>query len=212
LNREKNKINTENLMQTMENNTIDIDGCPINFLQAGDFSTTPLLFLHGKAFQAETWQELGTLQAAIDAGFSVLALDLPGFGKSPGADIAPEKVIKAVMQAATVENVILIGPSMGGKIALEFSLNNPENVAALVLIGAVGVEENRDLLHKLPARSLIIWGENDQISDPGNGLLLNKEIAGSELVVFQGAKHPCYLEQPELWHTTLLQFAKSLTN
>lgn len=197
-------------MQPIENKTISVYGCPINTLQAGDFSTTPLVFLHGKAFQAETWQELGTLQAAIDAGFSILALDLPGFGKSPAADIPPEKVIKAVMEAASIENGILIGPSMGGKIALEFSLNNPENVAGLVLIGAVGVEENRDRLNKLPSKSLILWGENDQISDPANGVLLNKEISGSELVVFQGAKHPCYLEQPELWHTTLLNFAKTV--
>lgn len=199
-------------MQTIENKTIQIDGHRINTLQAGDFSNTPLLFLHGKAFQAETWQELGTLQAAIDAGFSILALDLPGFGKSPEADIAPEKVIKAVMQAAAIETGIIIGPSMGGKIALEFTLNNPENVAALVLIGAVGVEENKDRLHKLPSKSLLIWGENDQISDPANGVLLNREIPGSELVVFQGAKHPCYLEQPELWHRTLLNFAKTVPN
>lgn len=199
-------------MQTIENKTIQVDGCPINTLQAGDFSSTPLVFLHGKAFQAETWQELGTIQAAIDAGFSVLALDLPGFGKSPEGDIAPEKVIKAVMKAVAIEAGIIIGPSMGGKIALEFSLNNPENVAGLVLIGAVGVEENKDRLHKLPSKSLIVWGENDQISDPANGVLLNNKISGSELVVFQGAKHPCYLEQPELWHTTLLNFAKTVTN
>ncbi len=55
-----------------------------------------------------------------------------------------------------------------------------------------------------------IWGENDQISDPANGELLNKTISGSKLVVFKGAKHPCYLEQPELWHETLVNFAKTV--
>jgi hypothetical protein len=54
----------------MENKTITIDGSPINILMAGDFSTTPLLFLHGKAFQSATWEELGTLQTAIDANLN----------------------------------------------------------------------------------------------------------------------------------------------
>jgi abhydrolase domain-containing protein 14 len=99
---------------------------------------------------------------------------------------------------------------MSGKIGIEYSLNNPEKIAGLVLIGAVGVEENSDQLNKLPAKSLIIWGENDQISDPANGRLLNKKIKGSRLIVFQDAKHPCYLEQPELWHQQLLNFVKTV--
>lgn len=199
-------------MLPIEDKTINIDGSPINVKMAGDFNTIPLLFLHGKAFQAETWQELGTLQAAIEAGFSVLAIDLPGFGKSPEADLSPETVINGVMKISNIESAILIGPSMSGKIAMEYTFSNPKKTAALVLVGAVGVEENRDKLNQLPSRTLIIWGENDQISDPANGRLLNKEISGSELVVFDGAKHPCYLEQPELWHKTLLNFAKNVTN
>ena len=199
-------------MLPIEDKTINIDGSPINVKMAGDFNTIPLLFLHGKAFQAETWQELGTLQAAIEAGFSILAIDLPGFGKSPEANLSPETVINGVMKISNIESAILIGPSMSGKIAMEYTFSNPKKTAALVLVGAVGVEENRDKLNQLPSRTLIIWGENDQISDPANGRLLNKEISGSELVVFDGAKHPCYLEQPELWHKTLLNFAKNVTN
>ncbi len=197
-------------MQSIKNKIITINGSPINILQAGDFSTTPLLFLHGKAFQAETWQELGTLQACINAEFSVLALDLPGFGKSPEAAITPETVISEVMKAEKIDRAIVVGPSMSGKIALEFALNNPEKIAGLVLVGAVGVEENRGRLNKLPSKTLIIWGENDQISDPENGVLLNNKISGSQLVVFKGAKHPCYLEQPELWHQTLINFAQTV--
>ena len=199
-------------MQSIENKTITIDGSSINILMAGDFSTTPLLFLHGKAFQAETWEELGTLQAAIEAGYSILALDLPGFGKSPESGLTPEAVINGVMDATGIKSVLLIGPSMSGKIGIEFALANFEKIAGLVLIGAVGVEENRDQLHNLPTNTLMIWGENDQISDPANGKLLNEKVKGSELVIFPGAKHPCYLEQPEPWHQTLLSFAKTVAN
>ena len=199
-------------MDLLKNKTISVNNSPINILTAGDLSSTPLLFLHGMAFQAATWNELGTLQAAIDAGFAVLALDLPGFGKSPEADIDPKTVINEVMQAEGIDKATIIGPSMGGKVALEFTLANPQKIAGLVLIGAVGVEENRDQLHNLPSKSLIIWGENDQISDPANGKLLEEKITGSKLVTFKGAKHPCYLEQPEFWHQTLINFAKTVAN
>lgn len=198
-------------MQSITSQRVPVDGCAVNTLQGGDHAKPTMLFLHGKAFQAETWLELGTLQAAIDAGFSVLAIDLPGFGKTADAEITPAEIINRVMAATDQKEVILIGPSMGGKIALEFSLENPNKVMALVLIGAVGVQENKDQLHELPESTLIIWGENDQISDPANGTLLNESVRDSKLIIFKGAKHPCYLEQPELWHETLLKFAKTIT-
>ncbi len=203
--------NGSHTMQLLENKMITVNGCSINVLMAGDFSKTPLFFLHGKAFQAETWQELGTLQVAIDAGFSVLAIDLPGFGKSPEADIDSTTVIDGVMEAFDIENAILIGPSMSGKIAIEYAVATPQRVVGLALIGAVGVQENRHNLHKLPAQTLIIWGENDQISDPENSVLLKAKVPGSELVIFKGAPHPCYLEQTKLWHDTLLNFANRIT-
>jgi len=194
-------------MHTLKTQIVDISGCQVHTLQGGDKSKPTLFFLHGKAFQAETWRELETLQTAIDAGFFVIAVDLPGFGKTPEADLTPETIITKLMQAADLQKIILIGPSMGGKVALEFSLAHPDDITGLVLIGAVGVEENRDQLHALPKSTLIIWGENDQISDPANGKLLNDQIDGSTLVIFQGAKHPCYLEQATLWHKTLMDFA-----
>ena len=197
-------------MQTLKTQLIDISGCQVHTLQGGDKSKATLFFLHGKAFQAETWLELGTLQAVTDAGFSVIAIDLPGFGKTPDANLSPETVITGVMQAVDLKKMILVGPSMGGKIALEFTLAHPDSILGLVLIGAVGVEENKSQLHKLPESTLIVWGENDQISDPANGKLLNEQIDGSTLITFQGAKHPCYMEQPALWHTTLLDFVHTV--
>ncbi|AGF76608.1 putative hydrolase or acyltransferase of alpha/beta superfamily [Desulfocapsa sulfexigens DSM 10523] len=198
-------------MQPIKNETIAVNGSPINILMAGDHSQTPLLFLHGKAFQAETWQQLGTIQAAIDAGFPILALDFPGFGKSPESDTTPETVINGVLEATGIKSIIMVAPSMSGKIAIEYALANPHRIAGLVLIGAVGVQENRENLCKLPPRTLLIWGENDQISAPANGALLNREIPGSEFVIFKNAPHPCYLEQPAFWHDTLLNFAQKVT-
>ena len=198
-------------MYQTEDKTVQINGSPIHTIRAGDHTGSTVLFLHGKAFQAETWKELGTLEAVLRAGFSIIALDLPGFGKSPESPLTPEQVIGGVMDEAGLKKIVLAGPSMGGKIAMEFCLDNPEKIAGLVLLGAVGVEENRDRLPQLPAETLILWGENDQISDPKNGALLEQSIPGSKRIIFKDAKHPCYLEQPKLWHESLLNFVHTLT-
>ncbi|MBU0943296.1 MAG: alpha/beta hydrolase [Proteobacteria bacterium] len=197
-------------MQSVQNKRIEIDGHSINTLQAGKSSSPAILLLHGKSFQAETWRELGTLGKIAGEDLFVVALDFPGYGKSTQAPLSSERVINGVMEAAGIDKAILVAPSMGGKIGLEYSLEHPEKILGLVLIGSVGIRENRQRLSKLPSSTLIIWGENDQISDPSNGALLHESIPGSQLVIFAGAKHPCYLEQPQLFHKTLLNFAKTI--
>ncbi len=197
-------------MQQIKQKHIDIKGCTINTLQGGTPGSKTLVFLHGMAFKAQTWQELGTLQAAVDEGFRVIAIDLPGFGESPAADLSPGEVIMGVLQATTTEQCVLIGPSMGGRVAIGYGIANPSTLLGLVLIGPVGVQENKAQLHMLPESTLILWGENDQVSSPENAKILKENIAGSRVITFAGAGHPCYLEQPDLWHKTLLDFASSL--
>ncbi len=198
-------------MHSIQKKRIEIDGHSINILQAGASSAPPVLLLHGKAFQAETWRDLGTIEKIAAAGLFAIALDLPGYGKSAQAPLSPEVVINETMHTLGIDKAILIAPSMGGKIAMEYTFLHPQKIDGLVLIGPVGVEENRQRLNELPSSTLIIWGENDQISNPSNGVLLHESIPGSKLVIFAGAKHPCYMEQPEFWHETLLNFAKKVT-
>jgi pimeloyl-ACP methyl ester carboxylesterase len=72
----------------------DYGGHPIHTLQAGPDSGPLILLLHGKMFQAATWQETGTLAKLAEAGYHVVALDLPGFGNSPFTNIEPSEVLK----------------------------------------------------------------------------------------------------------------------
>ena len=189
--------------------TLPQTGAVIHSLQAGSPDTPPILLLHGKAFQAETWRELGTLDLLADQGYFALAIDLPGFGRSQTDQTSPGDVIKAVLQTLPTAPV-LIGPSMSGQLAMEHCLANPDTVSGLVLVGAVGVAENRDQLHRLPGKTLIIWGEHDQISDPANADLLHNSIKGSTKQVIKGAKHPCYLDETETWHEHLSSFLATL--
>lgn len=190
--------------------TLSIDGAAIHTLQTGTPGNPPIVLLHGKAFQAETWRELGTLEHLAAQDLFVVALDLPGFGKSPAADILPAKILNGVINTMGLTSPILVGPSMGGRIAMEFTLDHPEKIRALVLIGAVGVQENQARLTSLPADTLIVWGEHDQISDPNNSNTLHQATNGSTLKIINGAKHACYLEQPDSWHQALTDFIAGL--
>jgi pimeloyl-ACP methyl ester carboxylesterase len=39
-----------------------------------------------------------------------------------------------------------------------------------------------------------------------NAELLHDKIKGSKLLVIEGARHPAYLDDPELWHKELVGF------
>jgi pimeloyl-ACP methyl ester carboxylesterase len=188
--------------------TIDLEQYSVHLLRSEELCTKNVLFLHGVKFKAETWKDLGTLEKVRDEGFGVYALDLPGFGDSPKADVSPVQVVKQVILNQKLDKPVLVGPSMGGKVSLDFVIAHPELVGGLVLIGAVGVDEVADKLADIKVPTLIVWGSEDAISPLKNGHTLDRLIPDSELVLVQGAPHPCYLDQPDIWHWELTRFLK----
>jgi len=199
-------------MTEITTNKIITNSCEIHFLHAGEPDKTAVVLLHGMKFQAATWQELGTLKRIAEAGFQAIAIDIPGFGLSPACSTEQDKVLEAFLQELGQKKVILVGPSMGGRITLEFTINHPELVSALVLVGAVGVEENRNNLSSINIPTLLVWGSEDQISPLTNCKLLQSSITGAKKIIIEGAPHPCYLDNPDTWHTELMNFLSSVAD
>jgi len=191
--------------------SIDIPSCSLHCLAAGDKTARDIVLLHGMKFQAATWQELGTLKVLADAGMRALAVDMPGFGKSPACEAEQDGVLTEFINRETSGKPVLLGPSMGGRIALEFAINHPQQVSGLILVGAVGVEENRDRLAEIKVPTLLIWGSEDRISPVANSEVLLGAVEGAERVLLKGAPHPCYLDQPETFHGALRNFVSSLS-
>jgi pimeloyl-ACP methyl ester carboxylesterase len=94
-------------------------------------------FLHGAGMDHTVWQ----LPARWFAwhGHSVLAVDLPGHGRSEGSalDSIAELAqwLGRVMDAAGLERAGLVGHSMGGAAALEAAAALPDRVARIALLG-----------------------------------------------------------------------------
>lgn len=105
--------------------------------RAFDPKLPAIVFIHGAAFDHSVWQWQSRYFA--HHGFSVLAVDLPGHGRSPGP--ARETIggladwVGAFLDAATLERAAVIGHSMGSLVALETAIRREHNVAKLVLIG-----------------------------------------------------------------------------
>jgi abhydrolase domain-containing protein 14 len=182
--------------------------CEINALKAGSAKGKDILLLHGMSFQAKTWQDLGTLGVLGGAGYDVTAIDMPGFGLTKRCGIGPDDVLVKFMEAEGLKKPVLVGPSMGGRISLNFALDHPDKVGGLVLIGCVSVEDNRDRLKTIAVPTFIVWGAKDHIAPMSNAKLLHSEIKGSKLLVIEDARHPAYLDNPKLWHEELLEFLK----
>ena len=197
-------------MPTLTTRQIDLDGCTIHCLESGDPAGRAVVLLHGMKFQAETWRELGTLAQLADQGLRVPAVDMPGFGRSPAHPLPPGEVVHRLLDKLDIDRAVLVGPSMGGRVAMEYAIAHPERLAGLVLVGAVGVADNRADLGRITVPVLVVWGSEDQVAPLADSDTLLTELPRARREILDGAPHPCYLDRPERWHEVLRTFLTSL--
>ena len=117
-----------------------VEGAPL-YAYTGGKTFDPLkptvVFIHGVLNDHSVW----ILQSRHFAnhGWNVLAIDLPGHGRSGGK--APATVqsaaqsIVALLDAAGVSKAILMGHSFGSLIALHAAAEHPSRVSQLVMVG-----------------------------------------------------------------------------
>jgi len=189
---------------------VEAAGTRVHYLRCGPQDGRPVVLLHGASFRAETWRQIGTLERLAAAACRAYAVDLPGFGESPRADVDPQRFLSALLDALKVEQPVVVSPSMSGRYALPLVTGEPQRVAGYVAVAPVGIPGHRDKLANLTAPVLAVWGENDEIVPRANADLLVHLAPNARKVIIPSAGHAPYMNNADAFHAALLDFLRSL--
>ena len=150
---------TTALMQRAQIRDVAVQGINVRYAIAGE--GPPVLLVHGLASSMITWY--CNMDALADAGFTAIAVDLPGYGDSGLAnhlEYDPETAAHFLADFATelnFERFSVAGNSAGGLIAGVTALEYPERVEKVALVAAAGL--GRRLSWPLRLISVPVLGE-----------------------------------------------------
>jgi pimeloyl-ACP methyl ester carboxylesterase len=118
---------------------VALHGDDVAYRMAGEGET--LLLVHGMAGSSATWR---AVLPQLERRYRVVAPDLPGHGDSakPRGDYslgAFAAWLRDLLRELDIERVTVIGQSLGGGVAMQFSYQHPDLCDRLVLIGSGGL-------------------------------------------------------------------------
>ena len=188
----------------------EVGNMKLHWLEAGPSEGMPVLLLHGARFHSGTWEQVGTLDRLAKEGFRAVAIDLPGFGESPAAPAGAKLDLADFLAAQKLERPVVLSPSMSGDVALPLVTRHPDQVSGFVAVAPVGLPGYEKALRKLALPTLIVWGDKDELVPVAQAKALHGWVKNSQLVILKDARHPCYLDRPDEFHTALISFLKSV--
>ncbi|PXA05347.1 alpha/beta hydrolase [Coraliomargarita sinensis] len=108
---------------------------PLNALRFENPGAPALVILHGLLGASRNWTTIGR---ALQERFDVHALDLRNHGSSPHAESMRwaelSADLTAYLEKEGLNEVILMGHSLGGKIAMRYACENPDQVKKLIIV------------------------------------------------------------------------------
>lgn len=113
-----------------------------------------VLFVHGSGgHHAAWWQQIPYFSRQ---GYSVVTLDLRGFGRSTSELDEYDSLefpgdILAVLDAAGIYRAVLAGQSIGASAALKVAVAHPERAAGVILAHSLGGLDNAELAELVKA-------------------------------------------------------------
>jgi len=118
---------------------LDVNGKAAYAWTAGSApASAAIVFIHGAQNDHSVWTAQARALAA--QGHHVLAVDLPGHGRSAGPALAAVEAMAAwlldLLAAAGIAHAVLAGHSMGSLVALEAAARAPARIRGLALVGS----------------------------------------------------------------------------
>ncbi|KAF2294966.1 hypothetical protein GH714_029789 [Hevea brasiliensis] len=234
--------------------------------------TSPMVLLHGFDSSCLEWRY--TFPLLEEAGMETWAVDILGWGFSdlerlPSCDVASKRNhLYQFWRSHIRRPIILVGPSLGAAVAIDFAVNHPEAVEKLVFIDASVYAEGTGDLAKLPRalayagvyllksvplrlyvnflafnggpptlfislvedatvnfmisggynvnaqiekvkkRTLIIWGEDDQIISNKLAVRLHSELPNAIIRQIPECGHIPHVEKPDSVAKLIIEFVR----
>lgn len=144
--------------EILKEQDLQLDGIQVHYNEAGQGDA--LLILHGWGASSESWI---LLQRALSKeGFRVIAIDLPGFGRTNPPSVAwgvqeYANFVERFVSAIGLDKFFLLGHSFGGQIAISFTVEHQELVRKLILAAPPGIRKLPGFKeHMLSALSKIV--------------------------------------------------------
>ncbi len=129
---------------------VELNQCQFYYQIAGHGH--PLVLIHAGICDSRMWDDQWTFLAQQ---YQVVRFDIRGFGRSsaPSFPFTPHEDLQALLEFLGIRKTYLLGASMGGQIALDFTLAHPEVVDGLILVGSA-------LTDRKPSDGLILqWSQ-----------------------------------------------------
>ncbi|GER51478.1 alpha/beta-Hydrolases superfamily protein [Striga asiatica] len=212
---------------------------------------SPLVLLHGFDSSCLEWR--CTLPLLEEHGLETWAIDVLGWGFSDLGNVDSKRDHLYQFWSSYIKRpMVLIGPSLGAAIAIDFAVNYPEAVYLLrslpLRIYATSLAFNGSLpwetcldwtnigrlhcslpwwadatvdfmisggysvstqIEQVKQKTLIIWGENDQIIDYKLAVRLHSELPNAILRQIQDCGHIPHVEKPEAVSKLIAEFVKA---
>lgn len=130
----------------------------------------PLFILHGLFGLGDNWMTFSNTFSSL--GFACYAIDLRNHGRSPHSDDISYSLmaadVKELMDDLSIDKIILMGHSMGGKVAMFFSELFPERVEKLIVVDIAPryyAPHHQNILSALHAVDLQSAGGRKQVEE-----------------------------------------------
>ena len=117
----------------MVSGTVDAGGVRVWYKEAG--SGPALVLLHEGLADSRMYD---SQFAAFAEHYHVVRYDLPGYGRSgsPEGPFSHHDILYRLLRNLDIEQAALLGMSLGGSVALDFTLTDPSMVSALLLLAS----------------------------------------------------------------------------
>ncbi|KAF4521146.1 hypothetical protein B566_EDAN012912 [Ephemera danica] len=185
---------------------------PTSIIPAGQ----TILLLHGRSFSSETWAKLGTSALMAAIGYHVVAVDLPGFGKTGGDQYKEEdrpEFLSKLISSLGLEQPVIVSPSMSGSYSLPFLPLHPEQLSGFVAVAPTSTNiVPQEVLATVQTPTMAVVGSEDDTGLAEQSMLNFQVLPNLLEVELSGATHAAYMSQPQLFHTALYNYMLALKN